>query len=170
MADVEFKRVEGVEQLEKALNQLIYGEADKAVKQAMTDAAKVAVKDLKASMPKKMFKQLAKYKFKQGRKHKFVMIGLADKKKTLPQVGYPNTKGNNKTVWSIAYWLNYGTLNRRDNSHKFTQAIKQKSVNSRRGVRPQNFFDTAEPTVEQIYAKAFQDALKNRTKDFYKHE
>ena len=169
MADARV-RVEGVEQLTAALNKLQHGEADKAVKAAMTDAAKQAVKDLKVAMPKKMFKQLAKYKFKQGRKLKFMTIGLSDKKKTLPQLGYPNTKGNNKRVWSIAYWLNYGTLNRRDNSHKFTQAIKQKSVNSRRGVRPQNFFDAAEPTVEQTYAKAFQDALKNRTKDFYKHE
>lgn len=161
-------RVEGVEQLEAALNKLQYGEADKAVKAAMTDAAKQAVKDLKVAMPKKMFKQLAKYKFKQGRKLKFITIGLADKKKTLPQVGYPNTTGNNKRVWSIAYWLNYGTLNRRDQSHKFTEPIKQRSVNSRRGVRPQKFFESAMPTVEQTYVKAFESALENRTKDIFK--
>lgn len=170
MADVQFKKVEGVEALTKALNQLAYGNADKAVKQAMIDAAKVAVKDLKVAMPKKMFRQLVKYKFKQGRKLKFITIVLADRKKTLPQVGYPNTKGNNKRVWSIAYWLNYGTLNRRDRSHKFTEAIKKRSLNSRRGVRPQNFFDRAVPQMEQIYVKAFSDALNNRTKDFYKHE
>lgn len=161
-------RVEGVEQLTAALNKLQYGEADKAVKAAMTDAAKQAVKDLKVAMPKKMFKQLAKYKFKQGRKLKFITIGLADKKKTLPQVGYPNTTGNNKRVWSIAYWLNYGTLNRRDQSHKFTEPIKQRSVNSRRGVRPQKFFESAMPTVEQTYVKAFESALENRTKDIFK--
>lgn len=170
MVDVQFKRVEGVEPLTQALNKLIHGQADKAVKQAMTDAAKVAVKDFKVAMPKKMFKQLVKYKFKQGRKLKFVSIGLVDRKKTLPQVGYPNTKGNNKRVWSIAYWLNYGTLNRRDRAHKFTEPIKRQSVNSRRGVRPQNFFDRAEPQMEQTYAKAFSEALNNRTKDFYKHE
>lgn len=167
MADARV-RVEGVEQLTAALNKLQYGEADKAVKAAMTDAAKQAVKDLKVAMPKKMFKQLAKYKFKQGRKLKFITIGLADKKKTLPQVGYPNTTGNNKRVWSIAYWLNYGTLNRRDQSHKFTEPIKQRSVNSRRGVRPQKFFESAMPTVEQTYVKAFESALENRTKDIFK--
>lgn len=167
MADARV-RVEGVEQLTAALNKLQYGEADKAVKAAMTDAAKQAVKDLKVAMPKKMFKQLAKYKFKQGRKLKFITIGLADKKKTLPQVGYPNTTGNNKRVWSIAYWLNYGTLNRRDQSHKFTEPIKQRSVNSRRGVRPQKFFESAMPTVEQTYVKAFESALGNRTKDIFK--
>lgn len=167
MADARV-RVEGVEQLTAALNKLQHGEADKAVKAAMTDAAKQAVKDLKVAMPKKMFKQLAKYKFKQGRKLKFMTIGLSDKKKTLLQLGYPNTKGNNKRVWSIAYWLNYGTLNRRDKYHKFTQPIKQQSINSRRGVRPQNFYDSAESAVEQTYVKAFETALKNRTKDIFK--
>lgn len=161
-------RVEGVEELTQALNKLVMGEADKAVKQAMTDGAKAAAKTLKAGMPKKMFKQLVRYKFKQGKKLKFVNIGLSDKRKTLPQLGYANTKGNNKYVWSIAYWLNYGTLNRRDNSHSFSQAIKNKSINSRRGVRPQRFYEATEEGMTQTYKAAFASALEQRTKNIYK--
>lgn len=163
----EFVKVEGVEELTRALNKLQYGEADKAVKAAMTDAAKQAVKVMKAEMPQKMFRSLVKYKFKQGHSLKFMRVGLMDRKKTLPQVGYPNTKGNNKYVWSIAYWLNYGTLNRRDRSHTFAQAIKSKSVNSRRGVRPQRFYDDSLDNVTKAYTSAFSTALDNRTKNFY---
>lgn len=166
MAD-EFVKVEGVEELTKALDKLQYGEADKAVKAAMTDAAKQAVKVMKAEMPKKIFRNLVRYKFKQGYALKFMRVGLFDKKKTLPQVGYPNTKGNNKYVWSIAYWLNYGTLNRRDKAHHFEKAIKNKSVNSRRGVRPRHFFDNSRENVEKAYVDAFKPAIDNRTKNFY---
>lgn len=163
----ELVRVEGVAEFTKAVDRIQYGEADKVVKLAMTDAAKVAVKEIKPLMPKKMFAQLAKYKFKQGAKLKFMNIGLFDKHKTLPQLGYPNTRGNNKSVWSIAYWLNYGTLNRRDRTHKFREAIKRKSVNSKRGVRPQKFYDTAEDRITSAYADAFNKALDARVNKFF---
>lgn len=161
------QRVEGVQELTDALNRIQYGEADKAVKLAMTDAAKVAVKGLRAAMPKKMFRTLAKYKFKQGERLKFMNIGLFDRHKTLPQLGCPNTKGNNKPVWMLAYWLNYGTLNRRDRSHNFVKGIKNKSVNSKRGVRPQRFYEAYQETMTGAYKGAFKEALENRTKNFY---
>lgn len=160
-------RVEGVEQFVKAVDRIQYGEADKVVRLAMTDAAKAAVKQVRALMPKKMFSQLAKYKFKQGTRLKFMNVGLFDKHKTLPQLGYPNTPGNNKGVWHVAYWLNYGTLNRRDRTHRFREAIKRKSVNSKRGVRPQKFYDSAEERITSAYSKAFNEALDMRVKNFF---
>lgn len=163
----ELTKVEGVAEFTAAVDKVLYGEADKVVKLAMTDAAKVAVKQLKGTMPKAMFKSLAKYKFKQGFALKFMNVGLFDKHKTLPQVGYPNTKGNNKPIWHIAYWLNYGTLNRRDKTHKFREAIKNKSRNSKRGVRPQHFFDNNQEAVTGAYKGAFKSALDKRTQDFY---
>lgn len=165
--EIKLNRVEGVEELTGALNKLIMGEADKQVKLAMQDAAKESVKTLKAAMPKKMFKKLVRYKFKQGKKLMFMRVGLADKKKTLPQMGYSNTKGNNKYVWSVAYWLNYGTLNRRDPVHKFAEAIKGKSIGKTTGVRPQHFFDNAEPHVTATYKAAFSSALDRRIKNIY---
>lgn len=160
-------KVEGVEELTKALDKLQYGAADKAVKAAMTDAAKQAVKAMKLEMPKKMFRSLVRYKFKQGQILKFMRVGLMDRKKTLPQAGYPNTKGNNKYIWSVAYWLNYGTLNRRDRGHTFAQGVKNKSINSKRGVRPQKFYDDSLENVKKAYVDTFGPALDNRTKDFY---
>lgn len=163
----DLNRVEGVEELTAAVDKILYGEADKAVKLAMTDAAKVAVKHLKGALPKAMFKNLVKYKFKQGTRYKFINIGLFDRYKTLPQFGYPNTKGNNKSIWHIAYWLNYGTLNRRDKTHTFRQRIKNKSINSKRGVRPQRFYEANEEQMTGAYKGAFQEAIVKRTENFY---
>ena len=163
----QLNRVEGVEEFTAAVDKVLYGEADKVVKQAMTDAAKVAVKQLKGVLPKPMFKSLAKYKFKQGVKYKFLNVGLFDRHKTLPQAGYPDTKGNNKPIWHLAYWLNYGTLNRRDRSHQFRERIKSRSIKSRRGVRPQNFYDKNQEALTGAYKGAFVEAFDKRTKDFY---
>lgn len=163
----ELNTVEGVKELTAAVDKLLYGEADKAVRLAMTDAAKVAVKQLKGALPKAMFKNLAKYKFKQGTRYKFMTVGLFDRHKTLPQVGYPNTKGNNKPIWHVAYWLNYGTLNRRDKTHNFTQGIKNKSINSKRGVRPQKFYEANQEQMTGAYKGAFTEAIVKRTENFY---
>lgn len=160
-------RVEGVKELTAAVDKVLYGDADKAVKLAMTDAAKVTVKQLKGALPKAMFKNLVKYKFKQGVRYKFMNVGLFDRHKTLPQVGYPNTPGNNKPIWHVAYWLNYGTLNRRDRGHQFVQRIKNKSINSKRGVRPQKFYEANEEQMTNVYKSAFDEAMKNRTAKFY---
>jgi len=164
---VEQVRVEGVKEFTAAVDKVLYGEADKVVKQSMTDAAKAAVKQLKGVMPKPMFKGLARYKFKQGVRYKFINVGLFDRGKTLPQAGYPNTKGNNKRIWHIAYWLNYGTLNRRDKTHQFKERIRSKSIRSRRGVRPQNFYDKNQESVINEYKAAFAEALDRRTQNFY---
>ena len=163
----ELVKVEGVKEFTAAVDKVLYGEADKVVKLAMTDAAKAAVKELKGALPKKMFRNLAKYKFKQGVSLKFMNVGLFDRHKTLPQVGYPDTKGNNKRIWHVAYWLNYGTLNRRDRTHQFAQRIKNKSINSKRGVRPQNFFDKNNEAMTGAYHAAFKEAFEKRTQNFY---
>lgn len=163
----QLNKVEGVEEFTKAVDKVLYGEADKVVKLAMTDAAKVAVKQLKGALSKPMFKDLVKYKFKQGVKYKFMNVGLFDRHKTLPEVGYPNTKGNNKPIWHLAYWLNYGTLNRRDKTHTFRQRIKNKSINSKRGVRPQKFFEANQEQMTEAYKGAFQEAMNKRTVNFY---
>ena len=160
-------KLEGVEKFTKAVNRIQYGEADKIVKNAMTDAAKAAVKQLKTALPKPMFKNLPKYKFKQGVRLKFINVGLFDRNKTLPDLGYPNTKGNNKRIWHVAYWLNYGTLNRRDRTHTFRQRIKHKSINSKRGVRPRKFYEANEDNMTQAYTQAFSKAMEQRTRNFF---
>ena len=164
----ELQSVQGVEEFTAVCDKIIYGEADKVVKQSMTDAAKKAVKVLKREMPRTLFAKLAKYKFKQGSQLKFMNVGLFENFKTLDQFGYPKTKGNNKTVYMIAYWHNYGTLNRRDPSHIFRERIKPKSRNSHRGVRPQRFFEKAQPAVDKEYQSAFDQAFKERTEKFFK--
>lgn len=163
----QLNRVEGVEEFTAACDKILYGQADKVVKQAMTDAAKVAAKTLRGQLPKKMFRSLVKYKFKQGAALKFMNVGLFEKFKTLPELGYPNTPGNNKTAYMIAYWLNYGTLNRRDRSHNFRESIKRKSLKSRRGVRPQKFFEAVQPSMDEAYKDAFVKAMDTRTKNFF---
>lgn len=165
--NVAITRVEGIKELTAVLDKVQYGAADKAVRLAMTDAAKVAVKQLKGIVPKKMFRSLVKYKFKQGRDLKFMNVGLFDRHKTLPEVGYKDTPGNNKPIWHVAYWMNYGTLNRRDRTHQFAQPIKHKSINSKRGVRPQRFYDKNADAMTGAYRGAFEEAIKNRMQSVY---
>lgn len=169
MAAQVLNRVEGVKEFTAACDKIMYGEADKVVRQSMTDAAKAAVKSFKGQVPKKMFSPLLKYKFKQGKALKFMNVGFFDRGKTLIDLGYKGTKGNNKPVYMIAYWLNYGTLNRRDRSHGFREPIKRKSLRSRRGVRPQNFFEKMQPAADQAYKEAFEKALDTRAKKFFEN-
>ena len=169
MAGQVLNRVEGVREFTAACDKVMYGGADKVVRQSMTDAAKAAVKSFKGHVPKKMFTSLVKYRFKQGKAVKFMNVGFFERGKTLPDMGYPNTRGNNKTAYMIAYWLNYGTLNRRDRSHRFREPIKRKSVKSRRGVHPQKFFEKMQPAADQAYKEIFVKALQTRAKTFFEN-
>lgn len=163
----EMNMVQGVEEFTQACDKILYGPADKVVRQSMTAAAKKAVKTLQGQLPNRLYDDLLKYKFKQGVRLKFVNVGLFDNRKTLKDYRYPDTKGNNKRLFSIAYWLNYGTLNRRDPSHKFRERIKAKSRASRRGVHPQKFFERAQGGLDKAYISAFEEELNRRTEKFF---
>jgi len=89
-------------------------------------------------------------------------------------VGYFNKaqkKGSNAEIpdWFKAYWKNYGTLTRRDQSHHFVNGIKAK-VRGRRnnlGQPANNFFEQAIQGWAGEFLGTFQQSMKQQEDTLY---
>ena len=68
-----------------------------------------------------------------------------------------------------AYWKNYGTLSRRDKTHKFTEPIKKPGRKRRNevGQPHENFYDKAIQPAQAAYLRAFQDSVKAQEDKLY---
>lgn len=54
--------------------------------------------------------------------------------------------------WFKAYFLNYGTLNRRHSSHKFQNPVRFRHTKQKEGIRPRLFFDKTDGRAgQQVY-------------------
>ena len=74
------------------------------------------------------------------------------------------------TDWFKFYWLNYGTLTRRDRSHQFVRGVRKK-VQGRRnnvGQPAQNIFDRAVETAKQSFNGAFEASLTTAREELLK--
>lgn len=73
--------------------------------------------------------------------------------------------------WFKAYWANYGTLQRRDPSHKFKYPVRPSgsAAGQRRrnnvGQRHQNFFEKAETGADEAYLEAFVESMREQGYD-----
>lgn len=79
---------------------------------------------------------------------------------------------NGKTWdWFKAYWLNYGTLDKRDPGHRFEQPVKHRATAAARrrkntkGIEPRRFFETAISGYESVFLAAFNASLKKQGYD-----
>ena len=125
--------------------------ADKVVKEAMRDASKVVVKDLKAKMPNKTFRKAVKSKIAEGADYTFANVGILRSKK-------------DNLTWFKAYWKNFGTLANRDVSHKFVYPRKHISSKFKGGIKPSHFFESAIVGEDQRWKKEFTKSLEEKAK------
>ena len=126
--------------------------ADKVVKDAMREASRVVVKDMKAKIADKSAKKMNKSKIADGAELTFANVGIL------------RPKGN-RMPWNYVYWRNYGTLQRRDLQHKFTYKRKAISAKWKGGIKPRNFFDKALAGEDDVWKKKFEESLKKKARE-----
>lgn len=129
---------------------------------ALRDASKVTARQIRQKTPQR-FRRLVKYKVFKGQitGNTNALIGLFNKRQK---------KNASKEIpdWFKAYWKNYGTLTRRDPSHKFDEPIK-KHVKRRNNVgQPaENFFEGAIAGWEGPFMEAFNQSMKEQENKLY---
>lgn len=153
-------RIEGLEDTLKYFDEA----PDKLLKlsqKASREGAKAVGKKLRSGLPKN-FKKLTKYKVKKtGSGELSITIGLYNNQ------GRPEKAPD----WFKAYWLNYGTLEGRDPSHHFSNAIKRrhtsaaKNRRNKEGIQARNFYEGAIRGWEDVFIRAFEEALKKNEDD-----
>ena len=135
----------------------------KAVKQSMRKAGGELARDIKSGTPPR-FKSLVKCKVMKARisKNLSSAVGLYKGR----------TNGTEIPDWFKAYWKNYGTLARRDPSHRFDRPIKGDGTTaaSRRrnnvGQFYERFFEVALPSGwESRYVASFVAEMKKQGYD-----
>ena len=136
----------------------------KAVRKSMRKAGGQLAKDIRTGTPP-AFKHLVKCKVVKARisKNLSSAVGLYKEKKT---------KDNDVSDWFKAYWKNYGTLTRRDPSHRFDNDIKGDGTvaASRRrnqlGQYYERFFEAALPSGwESRYVSSFVGEMRKQGYD-----
>lgn len=156
--------IEGVDECLKTLDALPE-RAVKVAKKAMRKGAAAAAKTIKAKIPAR-YKKLVKSRvgtLPDG--NPWARAGLYG-----ASVAQGSKKADLGFQWFKAYWANYGTLSRRDPTHRFANKIKPKSDTRRNNVgQPaQNFFEAATQSGwQEAFFNAFVEEMKKREKELY---
>lgn len=136
----------------------------KASRAAMRDASKAVSKKMRQRTPKR-WRRLVKFAVNKNANGTLAAwIGLFNGHQ---QQGHQNKDAKAIDDWFKAYWANYGTLTRRDQSHTFKYGIKNKKRRNNVGQRPMNFFEAAANGAESEFVDAFSKALAEKERDFY---
>lgn len=142
-------------------------ELQKAGKKAMASAGRKVAAKLKRQIPSR-WKKLIKSKAKMSRDgNLYAVMGLYNGHEA--QGHQPD--GKKVSDWFKAYWANYGTLERRDPSHRFDYPVKSRKSASGRlrrnnmGQFPERFFEDAAGGWENVFLDGFKDSLKKQGYD-----
>ena len=126
----------------------------KLIKRAMKEGGKEAAKEIRKAMPRR-FKRLVGSKVVKGTLSGdySALVGAFNKAKS---------GTSEPSDWFKAYWKNYGTLTRRDQSHKFDYPIKKLNHKRRNevGQPAENFYDPAIPAAQNAFLRKFEDYIK----------
>ena len=126
----------------------------KLVKRALKEGGKEAAKEIRKAMPRR-FKRLVGSKVVKGTLSgdTYALVGAFNK-------GAKDSK--ERSDWYKAYWKNYGTLTRRDKSHKFDEPIKKLDHKRRNevGQPNENFYDPAVQPAQKAFIRKFEDYIK----------
>ena len=130
----------------------------KCVRKAMRKAGKELAADIKAGTPK-TFQPIVKCKVVKARISRNLSSAVGLYKSA--------SKDDEGFKWYKAYWKNYGTLKRRDPSHRFDRPIKPdyyeaaKRRRNRMGQFYEKFFEAALPSGwESRYVNTFSAAMR----------
>lgn len=137
----------------------------KATRKAFREASAVTVKQIKKRIPKR-WNRLMRYKV-SNRGHLLATLGMFNNHQA--QGNQP--KNGKVDDWFKAYWLNYGTLDRRDPEHQFERPVKHRATaaaKARRntsGIEPRKFFEEASTGWETLFMEKFRESLRNQEYD-----
>lgn len=142
----------------------------KVSRTALKDASKVTTRQIRGRLPKR-WRGLVRYKvmktYQKGDLH--ALLGLFNGHQ---RQGHQNKAGN-VDDWFKAYWLNYGTLSKRDPEHHFDQPVKLPETwsagrrKNTRGIKPRKFFEEAIAGWQGTFVEAFGKSIKNQEDKLY---
>ena len=167
-------KIEGFDDCAKMFD-LLPDNMVKMEKVAMRKASAAVSRMLRKGIPSR-FKKLIKYKMHEDRRrNNYVLIGLYNRKEIAgqqPADFKPDGSKNDPVFdWFKAYWKNYGTLSKRDPSHKFKFDIKPITKgNPRRqsvGQSPERFFEKALEGWQEVYLEAFEKEMEKQENTLY---
>lgn len=137
---------------------------------ALKDASKVTTRQIRGRLPKR-WRGMVRYKvmktYQKGDLH--ALLGLFNGHQ---RQGHQNKAGN-VDDWFKAYWLNYGTLSKRDPEHQFRTPVKHRgtAAAARRkfaeGIEPRKFFEASIKGWQGTFVEAFGKSIKNQEDKLY---
>ena len=142
----------------------------KVSRKAMKDASRKTAATLRRRVPKRWSKIVRYAVDKQYDGKLAAFIGLFQ---TGLVQGHQNPDGKEIKDWFKAYWLNYGTLGRRDPNHAFKYPVRHRGTaqaqrrRNRTGIEHRNFFEEALPGWQEVFLTALQESLKKQENDLY---
>ena len=139
-------------------------EANKIIQKALRYAVSPVAKKVKSAVPYPKWRTLVKVKAKQSRTsgRVYAVAGMLDN-------GQATEKGG-ITDWYKAYWLNYGTLARRDPAHKFERGPRGRDSRNKQGQPKPNgkaqqhyhFYDKAVEGMETDMTNRFLKSIEQQ--------
>jgi len=138
--------------------------AKRLVNKAMKDGAKAGAKAIRREIPTRWRKLIRTSGGVDARSEIWSRFGAYNNRVAQGHQPkqYEGRDAQGITDWFKFYWLNYGTLARRDQSHNFTRKVRPKVPTRRNniGVAPRNWFDRAVPAGKQGFKDAFEASVQ----------
>lgn len=143
-------RIEGIDEALRAIDRAPE-ELLKLNTAAMRKAAQATLREVKGKLPARWRKLAGAKVSKAFDGHTLARVGL-----------YNNGAGDRKSMdWFKAYWKNYGTLKRRDPSHRFDSPVKPAKPGRRNneGQRAEHFFEQAMARADETFTQVYESEI-----------
>ena len=130
-------------------------ETKKIILKALRYSVKPITAHVKSAVPVVRWQKLVRVKAKESRtSHRlYAVAGMFDNMRL--------EKGKIRD-WTKAYFLNNGTLQRRDPSHKFEYAPRGKNSRNKMGQPPTNFFEKAVDGLDMDVTNRFIQSIERQ--------
>lgn len=154
--------IEGVEEFTGFLRRYPL-EANRIIAKALRDSMRPIAAAARRGAPLEKWRKLVRVRSGQSKKtgRLYATAGYGGKRKgqVSKKDAYINDPG---WEWSKAYWMNNGTLRRRDPSHQFEYGIRGRSLKNRnqQGITPRNFYeksvDGADVNTRRLFIRSIE--------------
>lgn len=131
-------------------------ETKRIVSNALRYAVNPVAKKVKSAVPFPKWQSLVKVKAKESKLsgRVYAVAGMLDNGQATTQGGIHD--------WYKAYWYNYGTLQRRDPSHKYDRAPRGKKSRNKLGQYPSNYYDKAVEGMDVDLTNRFLKSIERQ--------
>lgn len=136
-------------------------ECNKIILRALRESVKPVSTRVRSAVPYPQWRRLVKVKAKESRAtgRLYAVAGMRDDGKV--------QEGSKIPDWFKAYWLNYGTLTRRDAGHTFTRAPRGSSSRNKKGSpkpdnKYRNFYDHAVEGLDKDITDKFLKSIERQ--------